>query len=78
MKRNILIGLREKNSLSRKELAKELGISEEFVRKIESGSANPGRNTSLKFESFYQMSERVLFADLYNGKNFTRDKRKVQ
>lgn len=78
LRRNNLIELRVSRNLTRKELADELGISDVFVKKIEYGVANPGRETSLKFEQFYQMSERILFPDLYVGKNFTKNEREWQ
>jgi putative transcriptional regulator len=77
-KRYHLIKMRKALQLTRKQLADELGISDEMVKKIEYGTANPGRETALKFEAFYQLSERVLFPDLYNGKDFTKINEKAQ
>lgn len=78
MKRYNLIELREKRGLTREQLADKLEISTVFVGKIESGSADPGRKTSLKFESFYQIPERTLFPDLFNDKNFIKNDSDVQ
>ncbi len=46
-------------------MAERLGISEVYVRKIENGARNPGRETMLKFEKLYAVSDRELFPDLF-------------
>ncbi|MFN2745810.1 helix-turn-helix domain-containing protein [Bacillus sp. z60-18] len=50
---------------TRKQVAERLGISEVYVRKIENGARNPGRETMLKFEKLYAVSDRELFPDLF-------------
>lgn len=69
LRRYYLIALREERNLTQNQAAALIGISEVFLRKIEAGTSNPGRETSLKFEAFYQKSERALFPDLYTDTN---------
>jgi transcriptional regulator with XRE-family HTH domain len=69
MKRDRLILERNKRKLTRDELAKHLGISEVYVRKIESGSVKPGRDTMIKFEEFYSLGMKTLFPDIFLTKN---------
>ncbi|GAE29792.1 helix-turn-helix domain-containing protein [Halalkalibacter hemicellulosilyticus] len=66
MKRIDLINERSKRQLSREEVGKALGISTIYVRKIENGERNPGRETMVKFAEFYEVSERRLFPDLFD------------
>ncbi|MBA4544481.1 helix-turn-helix transcriptional regulator [Thermoactinomyces daqus] len=56
---------RKKRKLTQKELAKRLGISEVWVKKIENGVSDPGRNLMFKFEKFFGLSHRELFPDLF-------------
>ena len=70
--REKLINERIKNGLTQKQVADKLGISEVFVRKIEKGIRNPGRETMLKFEKLYSISERELFPDLFFIVNDTK------
>lgn len=72
MARKKLIQERLNRNLTQKEVAKIIGISEVFVRKIEKGNANPGRKTMLKFEKLYGVSERYLFPDLFDVKIDTK------
>lgn len=65
MKRDRLIKERTKRKLSRSELAVLLGISEVYVRKIESGSVKPGRDTMLKFERLFEIGIKTLFPDIF-------------
>lgn len=65
MARERLVQERNERELTQKQVAESLGISEVFVRKIEKGVAAPGRETMLKFEKFYGVSERELFPDLF-------------
>lgn len=75
MKRERIIQERVKRKLKRFELAEALGISEIYVRKIESGTVKPGRDTILKFESFYKVGQKTLFPDIFlitNDKKLTK------
>ncbi len=63
--RQKLVNERIKHNLTQKQVAEKLGLSEVFVRKIEKGLRNPGRETMLKFENLYSVSERTLFPDLF-------------
>lgn len=65
MNRSLLRQLRIDHKLTQQELAKKLGISTVFVRKIENGDANPGRETMLKYEFFFKKDMRELFPDLF-------------
>ena len=78
IRRTNLIKLRVEHGLTRKQLAEILDISEVFVAKIEYGLENPSRNTALKFEAFYQISERVLFADLFIDRNTIKNEQRRQ
>lgn len=69
--------LRLNQKLTQEGLAERLDISTVFVRKIESGDANPGRETMLKYENYFKKDMRVLFPDLFlnvNDKNIINDK----
>lgn len=70
--RDNLIKERNKLNLTQKQVAEKLGISEVYVRKIEKGLRNPGRETMLKFEKFYSVSDRQLFPDLFFISNDTK------
>lgn len=69
MKRDRLIVERNKRKLTREDLAKILGISEVYVRKIESGSVKPGRDTMIKFEKYYCLGLKTLFPDIFLDQN---------
>lgn len=65
MKRERLTAERIKRKKDRSEIALELGISEVYVRSLENGNVKPGRDTMLKFESFYKVSSKKLFPDIF-------------
>lgn len=69
MERKALIQLRKKHRLTQQELAKELGISTIYVRKIEKGDADPGRETLVKYELFFNENIKKLFPDIFYGSN---------
>jgi len=64
--RQRLVDERNKRNLTQKQVAEILEISEVYVRKIEKGLRNPGRETMLKFEKLYGVQDRQLFPDLFN------------
>lgn len=75
MKRERLISERGKKKKTQAEVAKDLGISQVYVRKLESGSVKPGRDTMLKFENYYGLGAKKLFPDIFfalNDKNFIK------
>lgn len=77
MERKLLKQLRLKQNLTQQELAKKLDISTVYVRKLEKGVANPGRETMLKYESFFEVDMRKLFPDLFfdsDDKKFIKNK----
>lgn len=63
--RKRLVNERKKRKLTQKQVAEALEISSVYVRKIEKGERNPGRETMLKFEKLYGIQDRVLFEDLF-------------
>jgi putative transcriptional regulator len=63
--RKRLVDERLKRKLTQKQVAEILDISEVYVRKIEKGLRNPGRETMLKFEKLYGVQDRKLFPDLF-------------
>lgn len=56
---------RERQNLSRNKLAEKLGISEIYVRKLESGSSNPSIDVAKIFAEFYKKPLDYLFPDLF-------------
>lgn len=80
MERTLLYDLRIKNNLTQKELAKELGISTVYVRKLEKGDVDPGRKTMIKYEKYFKRSMKSLFPDLFfeiNDKKFIENKKAI-
>lgn len=76
MKREILTQLRKKHGLTQQELAGKIDISTVYVRKLEYGSVNPGRETLVKYENFFDKDMKILFPDLFlnkNGKKLTKN-----
>ena len=67
--RERLVQERLKKNWTQKQVAIKLKLSEVYVRKIEKGDRNPGRETMLKFEQLFSVSDRILFPDLF----FIRD-----
>lgn len=65
MKRERLISERIKRNKTRLQVAYDLGISEVYVRKLESGSVKPGRDTMFKFENYYNVNAKKLFPDIF-------------
>jgi transcriptional regulator with XRE-family HTH domain len=63
--RKRLIEERCKRVWTQKQVSERLGLSEVYVRKIERGTRNPGRETMLKFETLYSVPDRLLFPDLF-------------
>lgn len=76
MERQLLLHLRNKNKLTQQELAKKLGISTVYVRKLEKGVVNPGRETLVKYEIFFQTNMKNMFPDIFlncNDKYFIKN-----
>lgn len=75
MRRERLIKERTKRSKTQAQVASELNISNVYVRKIEAGTVKPGRDTMIKFASYYRLSVQTLFPDIFfspNDKEFIR------
>ena len=70
--REVLIEKRQQKEFTQSDVAKKIGVSEVFVRKIEKGDRNPGVETMLKFESLYGTSMRLLFPDIFQASNDTK------
>lgn len=80
MEREFLKQLREKQNLTQQELAKELDISTVYVRKLEKGVVNPGRETLIKYENHFNKSMKKLFPDLFfsdNDKKVIKEEKQV-
>lgn len=63
---------RQSRKWSQKIVAVQLDISEVYVRKLEKGTRNPGRDLMLKFENLYSVSARKLFPDLFEVDDDTK------
>ena len=69
MEREMLLHLRKKHKLTQQGLAEKLGISTVYVRKLEKGVANPGRETLVKYEKFFGVDMKEMFPDLFFNQN---------
>ncbi len=70
--RERLITERKNRKWSQEVVAKKLGISNVYVRKIEKGIANPGRETMIRFSNLYGQKSEILFPDLFFIHNDTK------
>jgi len=70
--RERLVQERTSKNLTQKQVAKQLGISEVYVRKIEKGERNPSLELILKFEDFFKVRDRKLFPDIFQLPNDTK------
>ncbi|MEK4628077.1 helix-turn-helix transcriptional regulator [Solibacillus sp. FSL R7-0682] len=70
--RKKLIEKRKQHKLTQIDLAKQLGISEVYVRKLERGSRNPSITLMIKFEEFFDLSMKELFPDIFLKENDTK------
>ncbi|WP_164219301.1 helix-turn-helix transcriptional regulator [Virgibacillus sp. YIM 98842] len=80
MERELLLQLRSEYNLTQQQLAEELKLSTVYVRKLEKGVVNPGRETMLKYERFFEKDMRQLFPDLFfnnNDKKFIKNAQEV-
>lgn len=68
MKREELIQCRLSKGKKQAEVARDLNISEVYLRKIKSGDRAPGRDTMIAFERYYQRPAHALFPDIYAPK----------
>jgi ribosome-binding protein aMBF1 (putative translation factor) len=71
-KREQLVIERNKINKTQEEVAQDLGISEVYVRKLESGMSKPGRDTMIALERYYGISMRELFPDIFLSENDTK------
>lgn len=63
--RNNLKRERELKSLTQKELAMELGVSEVYVRKLESGSSSPSSQKAVAIAEYFGKPLAYLFPDIF-------------
>jgi putative transcriptional regulator len=70
MKRELLIKLR--GPKSQEELAKELGISQQFLSAIELGIRNPNVKLMKKLEEYFKVPMEELFPDIFLNSNTTK------
>ncbi|EHQ92102.1 helix-turn-helix transcriptional regulator [Desulfosporosinus youngiae] len=66
-RRNFFSACRKKKG-KQKEVAKDLGISEVYVRMIENGTFNPGRDLMFKMSRYFDEPIEILFPDLYGSR----------
>ena len=52
-------------NLTQRNVAELLDLSEVYVRKIEKGHSNPGRETMIKFSKLFNEKPEKLFPDLF-------------
>ena len=65
MKRLRLVLERKKRKLTQAQAAKGVGISTVYLRKLEAGTENPGRDTMISISVFYDTPAEELFPDLF-------------
>ncbi|NGP45392.1 helix-turn-helix transcriptional regulator [Bacillaceae bacterium SIJ1] len=58
---------RYKRGWTQRVVAEKMDISEVYVRKLEKGVANPGRETMVRFEQLYGVSVYELFDDIFRN-----------
>ncbi|MGK9252397.1 helix-turn-helix transcriptional regulator [Paenibacillus humicus] len=63
--RDVLRKLREEKG-SRDFVSEELGISNVYLRMIETGKLKPGRDLMLKFAKYFAKPLEVLFPDMFD------------
>lgn len=56
---------REKKGLTQEQLAKQLDVSEVFIRKLEAGSSNPSSSMAVEFAEFFERPLDYLFPDIF-------------
>lgn len=66
-----LVECRKSLNLTQVELARNLGISEVYVRKLESGTRNPSIALMIKIEKLFGISMKELFPDIFFNNNDT-------
>lgn len=65
IERTVLRAQREKRDKTQAQLAQSIGISEVYVRKLESGASRPGYGVVKKFVDYYQQPANKLFPDIF-------------
>jgi len=65
-KRLVFAECRKKKGTQSK-VAKELGISAVYVRKIENGTHTPGRDLMFRFSKYFGLPAETLFPDYFEG-----------
>jgi transcriptional regulator with XRE-family HTH domain len=65
--REYLVEQRRKMNLSQKQVAKQLGISQQFLSLIEAKKRDPHLKVMIKFENLYGVPMRILFIDIFKN-----------
>lgn len=66
-KKRIFFSECRKKKGKQKEVAKDLGISEVYVRMIENGTFAPGRDLMFKISKYFNEPIESLFSDFYQS-----------
>lgn len=56
---------RDKKHLTQEQLAKELDVSEVFIRKLEAGTSNPSSTTAVELAEYFKKPLDYLFPDIF-------------
>lgn len=66
-KRTRLIEERNRMGKTQQQVAADLGVSEVYIRKLESGVSSPGRDMMIRLQRYYKSPLKKLFPDLFCG-----------
>lgn len=69
MQRDRLVKERKDRKKTRRMVCEEIGISIIYLRVLETGKANPGREMMFRFSDYYGQDVKVLFPDLFLPKS---------
>lgn len=61
MKNKHLIGLRESHGLTQEQLAKEIGVSQSMIARIEAGEREPRKSIKIKMARYFEVTVEWLF-----------------
>ena len=67
MKRNTLVACRVTFEKTQAQAAEDLSISEVYLRMLEAGTRNPGRDLTFKISEYYGKSAQELFPDIFQN-----------
>lgn len=75
MKKRICFSECRKKRGTQKVVAKEIGISEVYLRMIENGTFTPGRDLMLRLTKYFGVTMEALFPDLFSETEFVYPER---